>query len=82
MSLIQEILVHLLENQQIEVHIPALSPEMLAQMVESVCYQTLQQILEVVHDDSLDDAACFQRIEKIICACEAIGSDGGSRHDF
>ena len=82
MSLIQEILVHLLENQQIEVHIPALSPEMLAQMVESVCYQTLQQILEVVHDDSLDDAACFQRIEKIICAYEAIGSDGGSRHDF
>lgn len=82
MTLYQEILVHLLENQQIEVHIPALQPDALERIMESVCYQTLQKILEIVHDESLDDAACFQRIAEIICAYEAIGSNGGSRHDF
>lgn len=59
MTLYQEILVHLLENQQIEVHIPALQPDALERIMESVCYQTLQKILEIVHDESLDDAACF-----------------------
>ena len=82
MTLYQEILVHLLENQQIEVHIPALEPDTIEHIVESICYQTLQRISEVVHDESLDDAACFQRIEEIVCAFESIGSSGGSRHDF
>ena len=58
MQLIQEILIHVLETQSLEVRIPALPP------------------------GSLDDAECFQRIEEIVCAYEAIGSDGGSRHDF
>lgn len=82
MTLYQEILIRLLENEQIEVHIPALQPETLERIVESVCYQTLEKILEIVHDESLDDAACFQCIEEIVCAYEAIGSNGGSRHDF
>lgn len=97
MSLTQEILVHLLENQQIEMHIPALSPEMLAQMVESVCYQTLQQILEIVHDDSLDDAPVFSVLRKssvptrrsVLTAeaamtfngCAGTGVDSGARED-
>ena len=82
MELYQEILVHLLENQQIEVNIPALQSGALEHIVESVCYQTLQRIQEVVQDDRLDDAECFQRIEEIVCAFEALGSDGGCRHDF
>ena len=45
-------------------------------------YQTLLRIQEIVHDETLDDAECFQRIEEIVCAYEAIGSGGGSRHDF
>ena len=82
MTLYQEILIHLLENQQIEVHIPALASDTLEHLAESVCYQTLQKILEIVRDESLDDAACFQRIEEIVRAYEALGSNGGSRHDF
>ncbi len=49
MTLYQEILVRLLENEQIEVRIPALQPGTLERIVESVCYQTLEKILEIVH---------------------------------
>ena len=52
------------------------------EIVESACYRTLQRIREVLDDDALDDPTCFQRIEEIVRAFEAIGSDGGSRHDF
>lgn len=82
MELYQEILVHLLNTQQIEVNIPALQPGALEHIVESICYQTLLRIQEIVQDDCFDDAECFQRIEEIVCTFEAIGSDGGSRHDF
>ena len=82
MELYQEILVHLLKTQQIEVNIPAPQPGALEHIVESICYQTLLRIQEIVQDDCFDDAECFQRIEEIVCTFEAIGSDGGSRHDF
>ena len=82
MELYQKILVHLLKTQQIEVNIPALQPGALEHIVESICYQTLLRIQEIVQDDCFDDAECFQRIEEIVCTFEAIGSDGGSRHDF
>ena len=73
MELYQEILLNAL---------CAMAPEFnAAQIVESVCYQTLRKIRAVLDDDTLDDAACFQRIEAIISALEAIGS-GSSRHDF
>ena len=82
MQLIQEILIHVLETQSLEVRIPALPPGSLERIMESLCYQTLLRIQEIVHDETLDDAECFQHIEEIVCAYEAIGSDGGSRHDF
>ena len=73
MELYQEILLNAL---------CAMAPEFnAAQIVESACYQTLRKIRAVLDDDTLDDAACFQRIEAIISAFEAIGS-GSSRHDF
>ena len=60
-----------------------MAPDFDAQeIVESSCYQTLQRIRAVLYDDTLDDAACFQRIEAIVRAFEAVGSDGGNRHDF
>ena len=82
MQFIQEILIHVLEKQPLEVTFPALQPGALERIVESVCYQTLLQIQEIVHDESLSDTECFQRIEEIVCAYEAIGSSGGNRHDF
>lgn len=46
------------------------------------CYQALQKIKAVIQNDSLTDNECFMKIEEIICAFEALGSGGGSRHDF
>lgn len=56
--------------------------EQLFSIIESECYQTLQRIQEIVADDSLDDVSCFKKIEQIVCEFEALGSSGGSRHDF
>ena len=52
------------------------------EIVEAACYQTLLKIQAILDDETLDDAACFARIEEIVRAFEAIGSNGGSRHDF
>ena len=54
----------------------------IGEIVEGRCYQTLQKIREILDDEALDDAECFKRIEKIVCALEEIGSNGGCRHDF
>ncbi|MGI6114741.1 hypothetical protein [Luoshenia tenuis] len=53
-----------------------------ADLIELASYRALQNIQAIVRDDSLDDAQCFYKIEKIICTLEDLGSDGGSRHDF
>jgi len=41
-----------------------------------------ERIKAVLEDDSLDDKDCFERIERIVCLFEEIGSDCGARHDF
>ena len=53
-----------------------------ADLIELASYRALQNIQAIVRDDSLNDAQCFYKIEKIICTLEDLGSDGGSRHDF
>ena len=53
-----------------------------ADLIELASYRALQNIQAIVRDDSLDDAQCFYKIEKIICTLEDLGSNGGSRHDF
>ena len=53
-----------------------------AQIVSSASYKALEQIREILDRDDLDDADCFQRIEEIVRVFEAMGSNGGSRHDF
>ena len=53
-----------------------------SEILELQCYQTLRKIQEIVRDDTLEDKECFERIERIICVFEQIGSDGGVRHDF
>ncbi len=51
-------------------------------IVEMHCYMALKRIREILDDDSLDDEACFYKIEEIVCLLESMGSDGGARHDF
>ena len=53
-----------------------------SEVIEGRCYQALQRIKAIIQDDSLEDPACFQKIEEIVCALESIGSNGGGRHDF
>lgn len=50
--------------------------------VRDICYRALEAIRRIVRDDSLDDEACFRRIEEIVSVLESIGSHGGNRHDF
>ena len=51
-------------------------------LLQSECYQALEQIKAVLANDQLDDPECFERIEKIVSIFEEMGSDGGNRHDF
>ena len=81
MELYREILTNVLANQEVQVTFPGLGLDA-AQIVEGVCYQTLLRIKEIIVDDSLEDSVCFDTIEEIVCAFEAIGSNGGVRHDF
>lgn len=81
MKLNVEILAHYLAQENAQIIFPQLQLSA-AEIVEMQCYQTLCRIQEIVRDDTLEDAQCFERIEKIVCDFEAIGSDGGNRHDF
>ena len=81
MDLYKEILVKVLDEKKVEVFFPELKINP-AQIVEGRCYQALNQIREVLHDESLDDRECFLRIEEIVTLFEKIGSSCGGRHDF
>lgn len=52
------------------------------QIVRDCCYRAMCAIQAVLADDTLEDPACFERIEQIVRIFEALGSDAGSRHDF
>lgn len=53
---------------------------MLALLQERSC-QALCAIRRVL-DEGTPDAECFSKIEEIVEIYEAIGTDGGARHDF
>lgn len=82
MELYQEILCHVLSNETIQVSFPQLQNTDISKIVELECYQALRRIKTILEDDSLTDRECFQQIEEIVCAFEALGSSCGSRHDF
>ena len=81
MKLSVEILAHLLSQENAQIVFPELKINA-GEIVEMQCYQALRRIREIVRDDTLEDKECFERIERIICELEAIGSNGGMRHDF
>ena len=78
MHLYQEILAHILQHQRIHVTFPDL--EITAtELIALECYQALEKIKAVIKDDSLSDFMC---VEHIVTILEALGSNGGNRHDF
>lgn len=81
MELNVEILAQFLSQENAQIIFPELRLNA-AEIVQLQCYQTLCKIQEIVRDDTLEDAECFERIERIICEFGRIGSDGGGRHDF
>ena len=74
MELYEEIL---LEKLQL-----TLDPALIEKIVHDELYQALLKIKKIVENDLLDDRECFMRIEQIVCTLEALGSGGGTRHDF
>ena len=81
MDLYKEILIHLLENEDIEIRFPNLEIST-ERLIEIESYVALYKIKTIIEDNSLNDKECFLKIEKIIQALEEIGSNGGNRHDF
>lgn len=81
MELYKEILAAVLEKENIEVSFPNLKINA-KEIMELECYKALQKIKAVIEDDSLEDEECFIKIEEIVRLFEALGSDGGIRHDF
>lgn len=51
-------------------------------MIEMKCYHAIEEIKKILEEDTLNDAECFERIEKIIVIFENLGSGIHGRHDF
>ena len=81
MELYKEILAHALAYETVQINITGWQADV-SRIVEMECYKALQKIKAVIEDDSLEDRECFMKIEEIVCVFEALGSDGGGRHDF
>ena len=78
MELYQEMLAHILAHRDVHISFPDLPSD----AAEQAALQVLREIVTVVRDDHLDDAACFAKIEEIVCVLEANGISGDFRHDF
>jgi len=81
MELYKEILIHLLAQENVQISFPNINKSP-TEIIELTSYHTLRRIKEILEDDTLDDSACFIKIEQIVNAFESIGSSGGNRHDF
>ena len=51
-------------------------------LASDAAIQALRNIQEILADDTLDDPACFHRIESIVSLLEDLGISCGGRHDF
>ena len=58
-----------------------LSEAELKALLKERSVRALGKIRRVLDEDTADED-CFSRIEAIVKAYEAIGADGGARHDF
>ena len=63
MELYRDILYRILESEEFEILLPKWKMNV-EEMMEMKCYQALQEIKKILEDDELDDAECFESIEK------------------
>ena len=54
----------------------------LESLAKEICVITLSEIQSVLADETLDDPACFEKIEAIVQIFEAHNLSAGFRHDF
>ena len=80
MELWEEMLLQMLKEGCVEIKFS--TTKNIENKINSGCYKALQQIKDIIKNDSLTDKDCFMKIEEIICVLEEIGSNGGNRHDF
>jgi len=81
MELCEEMVLHELREQAIKLVLPNIRLDAVC-LVEMRSYKTLEDIRRILDDETLDDPSCFMKIERIVQVYEAMGSDGGCRHDF
>ena len=77
MELLIALLNQAAENGNININIDF--SERIEKIVSNICFQTLNNIHDILDDDTLSDFDC---IEKIVVEMERIDFNGGSRHDF
>ena len=55
-----------------------------AELRALLCERSVQALAAIsrVLDEDTPDETCFSKIEKIVKRYEALGADGGARHDF
>lgn len=58
-----------------------LSEDAMQSLLRERCVQALHAIRRVL-DENTPDETCFEKIETIVRIYEAVGADGGARHDF
>ena len=80
LELYKEILTNVLAKGEVQITFANLNVSPNA-FVESVCYQALCRIKEILKDEDLEDRNCFLKIEEVICLLEDLGIDCGCRHD-
>jgi len=81
MELYKELLIALLKQESVRVEFPQLKQNA-AELIESVSYQALQKIKEIIADDSLEDKECFMKMEAVLQVFDSMGINTGTRHDF
>ncbi len=83
MELRDELLLYTLrlENKRDEKH-EAQVIATLCKKIDTLSLRLLARIREIIRDPDLDDGACFEKIEEIVCLFEEYGIAAGTRHDF
>lgn len=81
MELYKELLTHILSQEEIKITFPDLNID-IAHIVELEAYNVLNEIKEILEDNTLDDPECFARIDAIIHTFHKRNIDIGTRHDF
>ena len=81
MDLYKEILIEMLLNEQTDIKFTNLQVD-LENALLSRCYTALNEIKNIIADDSLSDNQSYAKIEAIVNLFNQLGIDSGNRHNI